>query len=138
MTGTRIGRHIGSAWHDADAAMCWLHAGICGPIPSGLSIDGIRTGAAELTQPRLLVDADPSDYELYLTSLTCPGACSMLAMSHQKPAAMPWIGRCPFRQCIWIVMKVLPWLPFQPGMSPPLNTTHRSLPLHAHIPFVKG
>lgn len=58
----------------------WLHAGICGPIPAGLSIDGIRSSAAELTQPRLLVDADPSDYELYLTSLTCPGARSMLVM----------------------------------------------------------
>lgn len=60
--------------------MLWLRAGVCGPIPAGLNIDGIRTGAAELTQPRLLVDADPSDYELYLTSLTCPGAHSMLAM----------------------------------------------------------
>lgn len=55
-----------------------LRAGICGPIPAGLSIDGIRGGAAELTQPRLLVDPDTSDYELYLTSLGCPGAHRLL------------------------------------------------------------
>ena len=77
--------------------MCWLHAGICGPIPAGLNIDGIRTGAAELTQPRLLVDADASDYELYLTSLTCSGAYSILHRKRNCGHALEWQMCC---QCM--------------------------------------
>ena len=69
--------HVQSSWHRADAVTCWLCAGICGPIPAGLSVDGIRDGSRALTQPRLLVNADQGDYQLYLPSLTCPGAHGM-------------------------------------------------------------
>ena len=53
-----------------------MRAGICGAIPAGLSVDGIRASSATLQQPRQPASFGDADYEVFLRSLStpCPGA----------------------------------------------------------------
>ena len=49
-----------------------LLAGVCGAIPPGLCVDGIKKDSAALQQPRELVSLDVSNLQLNLTSFSTP------------------------------------------------------------------
>jgi len=59
------------AWKAAAAG-----AGVCGPIPAGLSVDGLRPSSVLVQDPRSQGQPDDADYQLFLASLSapCPGA----------------------------------------------------------------
>lgn len=86
--GPFIGWCTLSSFHDV-----WqpARAGICGAIPAGLSVDGIRAGSATLQQPRQPASFGDTDYELFLRSLStpCPGARLPPSALPPRSAAMP-------------------------------------------------
>lgn len=62
-------------WPGGDMYLTWS-AGICGAVPAGLSVDGIRANSNMLQQLRIVHDVpNTADVELYLPSLStaCPG-----------------------------------------------------------------